>query len=128
RLDSLVALRRGIRELTQSGGVNLPELLDDIYLRLQEIDRLLGETFIQKWARRTQVVLGLENIGATAIAGAVAELVGHSVQLPPGIGALIGVGASGALHLAQKRVAPQFLLPDRVRDFYYVYEVERFRT
>ncbi|GIH10963.1 hypothetical protein Rhe02_90300 [Rhizocola hellebori] len=127
REDSLAALRRGIRNLTSSPDVDLHDLLDDVRLRLQEIDRLLSETFVQRWAHRTRVVLGIEDAGNSAIVGALGEIIGQSLHLPTGVGALAGLGVNSVLHLAQKRVAPQFLLPERVSDFFYLYEAQRLR-
>jgi hypothetical protein len=120
-----MALRRGIRNLVESPNVDLRDLLEDMRLRLDEIDRRLSETFIQRWARRTSVVLGLQNIAQSAILAALGEFAGQSVHLPPGIGPAIGIGASGVLQVAQKKVSEDLVLPERISDFYYVYAAAR---
>jgi transcriptional regulator with XRE-family HTH domain len=125
--DSLFALRRGIRALCEAPNTNLTDQLADVEVNLSTIDRLLAESFIQKWARRVNVVLGLEDVRKSAILVALGELAGLSLKLPQGLGPTIGLGVSGALNLAQKRVPAEYTLPDRVSDFYYVYAAARLR-
>jgi hypothetical protein len=121
RRDSLLALRRGIRALTEQSNIDPMDLLEDIQLRIAEIDRLLSENFIQKWARRTSIILGLEDVRQSAILAALGEILGRSMKLPEGVGPLLGVGVSGTIQLAQKRVPAEYTLPERISDFYYVY-------
>lgn len=101
---------------------------EEIELSLLDIHKALDESRLQKTISTVKIYLDLKdssaiNILLPLLGGTSASLLGKPAEL----GALIGLGINATFALCTKKTSKLDALPDNLRDYAYLYEIEQLK-
>jgi hypothetical protein len=120
----LTAFHDALADLVHSTAADAGGRLEDLQRRLAEISRLLGQECAQRWARTTQIVLGVGDETWSANSAAFLEAYRGKSTYAPYAGSLPKPTLDQLPLLSLFKVSRGKLLPNRVTDFYYLFAEE----
>jgi hypothetical protein len=132
RNDELLLFRQAMDNLCNSV-IDSPDVLrekqiaiENIQLSLSQIHRVMDESFLQKTVSTVKVLLDLnESPGLTALLTSLgtAGIITSNLALA-GAG-VAGITLNGLINILKKRVPKKETIPDRYKDYEYLYEVDK---
>jgi hypothetical protein len=129
RREELLHLRVNLDELSNSLSTSenlqteLKKGKEKLELSLLELHRVLDESKVQKVTSNLKVYLNLEKSEMANFI--VSSLVVGQLTESGGLGLLASYGLNVLLKLGTKKVSSMDKVPDRLKDFLYVYDVEK---
>jgi len=109
-------------ETSQGDPRVIQDCKDEIATALTDLHRTLDESRIQKVSGVVKTLLDVKPLNAAPV---IAGLVAHLADVDISIGALAGYAVSGAISLLSKRENKITTLDGRIKDFAYLYYVDK---